>query len=311
MTSNLVSDKPVWISLLGIGALFIIGFIIIGPIVGIGIAAIFYEGNILEALTNPAAHPDFKVGMLMSQGIASFVGLILLPYLYLRFIERKHIGPFFKKESNPVWIFVVLIFAIGSLASGISPTVEWNANLEFPEWASGFGRWAKETEENLEVVVKMLTADLTPGLFAVGLLVIAFIPAIGEELVFRGMIQTEFRRLLGNPHAAVWVSAVFFSAVHLQFMGFVPRVLLGAFLGYIYLWSNNLLIPIMGHFLNNGLQLLGIYLYQQGVIDFDMEDTSSAPWPVVIVSLMALGAISFYLIRYFQKENRLDGSTQL
>ena len=131
------------------------------------------------------------------------------------------------------------------------------------------------------------------------MLVIAFIPAIGEEIVFRGLIQNEMYRATRNPHTAIWLTAIIFSAIHLQFLGFVPRVLIGAFLGYIYYWSGNLLIPIMAHFLNNGLQLLGIYLYQNGVLQYNVDETTSAPWPWVVFSLLALGSVLYYLRNYF------------
>ncbi len=299
MNERLVSDKPVLISLLGIFALFILGFVVIGPAVGIAVASLFYEGDLLEAMTNPLQHPDIRNGILISQGIASTVGLALLPWFYLRFIEKKPIRPFFKPEPGVFKVFVLLAFSVMLLAVVISPLVEWNASLDIP---GSFGDWARETETMAEGIIKMITTDLSPMMFLVSLVVIALIPGIGEELVFRGLIQNEMYRANKNPHVAIWLTAIIFSAIHLQFLGFVPRVLLGAFLGYVYYWSGNLLVPMLAHFLNNGLQLLGLYLYQHGVLSYNVEETKSAPWLAVIVAAPLLAAALYYLKNYFTSQ---------
>ena len=133
----------------------------------------------------------------------------------------------------------------------MSPLSEWNANLSFPDFMSGFERWAKEEEDRLAKITSLITAiDSVPELL-LGILVIALLPAIGEELVFRGMIQQELWRGSRNIHLAIWTSAFIFSAIHVQFFGFIPRLLLGALFGYLYYWSGNLLIPMFSHFFNN------------------------------------------------------------
>jgi membrane protease YdiL (CAAX protease family) len=88
----------------------------------------------------------------------------------------------------------------------------------------------------------------------------------------------------------------------MQFMGFVPRVLLGAVLGYLYYWSGNLWVPVLAHFFNNGVQLIGLYLYQKGIITFDIESTDSAPWPVVAGAAMLTIFLLFFIKNYFSKQ---------
>ena len=106
---------------------------------------------------------------------------------------------------------------------------------------------------------RLLTDFDGPAALLVGLLVMALLPAIGEELLFRGLIQNGLQRLLGSPGAAIWATAAVFSAIHMQFVGFLPRLLLGAVFGYFYARSRNLLVPVTAHFFNNALTLGLLY----------------------------------------------------
>lgn len=96
---------------------------------------------------------------------------------------------------------------------------------------------------------------------------------------------------------AIWIAAIFFSAIHLQFYGFFPRLLLGALFGYIYYWSGNLWYPIFAHFVNNGFTLVMLYLYQQKATDIDLEATDAVPWSGALIAF-AVGAV---LLVYFKR----------
>ncbi|HTE33446.1 MAG TPA: CPBP family intramembrane glutamic endopeptidase, partial [Chryseolinea sp.] len=121
------------------------------------------------------------------------------------------------------------------------------------------------------------------------------------EIVFRGLIQNELYRNTGNIHLSIWIAATLFSAFHLQFFGFVPRLFMGALIGYLYYWSANLSFAIIAHFINNGLILLTIYLFRLGII----ETPKSAPIALVCVSVVVGVALSLYFFNYF-KDRRLS-----
>jgi membrane protease YdiL (CAAX protease family) len=134
-----------------------------------------------------------------------------------------------------------------------------------------------------------------------GILVVALLPAIGEELVFRGMIQRELWRGTRNIHVAIWVSATVFSAIHMQFYGFVPRLCLGALFGYLYYWSDNLLIPIFSHFFNNAFAVVMVYLNHLDITDVNIEDGEAAPFHYVIVSLVLSLGLLYYIWKYYRE----------
>jgi membrane protease YdiL (CAAX protease family) len=309
MTVSPVPSKPPLFSLFLILVMVFFGFVVVGPFIGLIAASFIYEGSILDAMVSPSKHPEIKNALLVMQGIAAVIGLLVIPWVYLVTVDKKNPSLLFKGESNWPLIIGVTAFAVITLSLAISPIVDWNAHIQFPDWAAGFGRWARESEDLAAELIKLFTSGLTPVSFTFIFLIVAIVPAIGEEFVFRGMIQKELYRAVSSPHLAIWLAAVIFSAIHFQFFGFVPRVLIGAFLGYLYYWSGNLWVPIIGHFFNNGLQLVGLYLYQKGIITFNIESTDTAPWPLVAISAaMTLGLLLF-LKNYFASQTRRAGDT--
>lgn len=297
MSTHLVSDRPAALSLLRILGVLILGYLIIGNVVAFLVISSLYGEHFLEALADPVGHPDIRNILVLAQGLASLVGLVLVPAIYLKAFEQRSHSRFFNAFPSLTWILVLAV-AVVALALAISPVSDWNANMEFPVWTGGLGDFLRDFENQAAVLVKAFLSDLTPATFLMVFVVIAVIPAWGEELVFRGLIQTELLRVFRNPHVAIWLASAFFSAFHMQFFGFFPRLFMGATMGYLYYWSGNLWIPVTFHFLNNGLQVTAIYLMQLKVHSFDVESTESAPLPIVAASLMLLAGLLYYCKKY-------------
>lgn len=300
-----ISDKHPLVSLLLILLLVFFGFVIVGPLVGITVSSLLYDGNLLEELISSNPDPSSLVAIMVTQGFTTLTGLIIFPVLYVRYIEQKSLAPLFDRERDLLKVLVMIV-AIGfCFLVAMSPVVEWNMKFQFPEFLKDFGTWARTQEDKLTEMTKFITNFSSPGEFALGLLVIAVLPGIGEELVFRGLIQNELYRSSKNIHAAIWASAILFSAFHIQFFGFVPRMLLGALFGYLYYWSGNLLIPMIAHFFHNGFTLTMIYLYNIGVIEVNIDSEESAP-----LSLVGTCAVfTFGLLYFFRKHYTQPAST--
>lgn len=287
-----------------------ISFQFIGPMIGFLIAAPFYDGTILEmteAVSNPIDDPGMKVPLYLMQGTGTFVGLIIVPLLLLRVFNMSHEKIFeLKFDWQPVFIIVLLVIVFMGFNSFI---VEWNQNVSLPESMVGFEKMLKSLEDQLGKLTTYLTEFDSTGQLILAVVVIAVLPAIGEELVFRGIIQREFYKGSNNIHISIWVSAIIFSAIHLQFYGFLPRMLLGALFGYLYYWSGNLWMPILAHFVNNGFTVIAMYLHQQGTINVDVETTESAPMPAVISSLV-FTIILLYLFKTYYNKRALSSASQ-
>lgn len=276
----------------------LIGFVIVGPLVGVLVASIFFDGSLFElmnATQPPYEGANIQLVLLVAQAFATTIGLIITPYLFLKIYEKKDISVFFKKQI-PVLIPTILTFFIIIVFMGVNAFfIEWNESISFPDFMRGFEVWAQERERLAREATEFLTQFDGYGSFLLGFVTIAILPGIGEELVFRGFLQNYLGKTFKNPHVGVWLAAILFSAIHVQFYGFVPRMLLGALFGYLYLWSGNLLMPILAHFIHNGFTVIMVYLYQRKTVNFDIEASSEPSWYVILVS----SVLSFLLIRYF------------
>ncbi len=131
-----------------------------------------------------------------------------------------------------------------------------------------------QMEDTTAEMLKSMLAFDSPFELILNILIVAVLPALGEEIVFRGLLQKNLEWLFKNGHLAVWVSAIIFSAIHMQFEGFLPRVILGALLGYLFYYSKNLWIPIIAHFFNNALTLM----VQSFYADFEQTSETAPPW---------------------------------
>lgn len=298
---------PLIIILVTLLAVFF-GFQIVGPIIGFILSIPFYPGNMMElaeAIVNPVNNPELKLPLFIMQGFGTLTGLIIVPLILLKIFhqpfENLFQGSLF---PQPILLTIAIVFTFMAVNSVF---IEWNQKLDLPDFLSGFEEWAKSTEEKLEQLTTFLTKFDSISELIIALVVIAILPAIGEELVFRGIIQRELYKGTGNIHVSIWVAATIFSAIHLQFFGFIPRLFLGALFGYLYYWSGNLSLAMLAHFVNNGLMVVAMYFYQKEMLDIDIESTESAPWSAVAFSAV-ITTILLYLFKTFYDKRSAPSS---
>jgi uncharacterized protein len=296
-----------WLSAAMIMIVALMGFMIVGPIIGFLIALPFIDAPLLEIaelLANPINHPELKIPYFIIQGCATFIGLFMIPYFYARGVEKVNLSELFKGRITGLTL--LLAFCIVIFFTGFnSVIIEWNSKISFPEFLKGFETWARKTETLATELTTYLTQFDSFSQFIIALMVVAVFAGIAEEFVFRGLLQPALHRATKNIHVAIWVSAILFSALHMQFFGFVPRVLLGALFGYLCYWSGNLAVPMFAHFVNNALSVVGIYLVQNKVTDLDVESTEAMPWPIVIIFTLLTATLLFY----FKKQSEASNSS--
>jgi uncharacterized protein len=233
------------------------------------------------------------------QAFGAFIGMILIPYYFLKKQGRKLSSYFRLPPIQPSLIIPVLVIVF----MGVNAIfIRWNDQITLP---FGIEEWARPMEKKLAEATLFMTQydSLAQGLLA--FLVIAILPAIGEEIIFRGMIQNDLYRATKNIHLAIWVSAFIFSAIHLQFYGFFPRMFLGALFGYLYYWSGNLWMPVIAHFVNNGFTLISLYLFHKGTIPLDLE--KAEPTPLQVSISIVFSAILLYGYKnFYNKRSKAD-----
>jgi hypothetical protein len=228
--------------------------------------------------------------------------IFISPYFYVNKLSNYSIK-IFPINSTPVILVLLLTFFFMILNSGV---IEWNKSINFPEFMNSFETWAFNKEKELEKITIFLVSFENNWEFLFGILSIALIPGICEEYLFRGVLQKNFYLISKNIHIAVWLSAFFFSALHLQFYGFFPRMLLGVLFGYIYYWSGSILYPMIAHIFNNFFSLTIFYFSQKGLLNenFEVSINSSPKIPMGLIIISAVLFIGFmYLLRRYFLDN--------
>ena len=228
--------------------------------------------------------------------------IFISPYFYVNKLNNYSIK-IFPINSTPVILVLLSTFFFMILNSGV---IEWNKSINFPEFMNSFETWAFNKEKELEKITIFLVSFANNWEFLFGILSIALIPGICEEYLFRGVLQKNFYLISKNIHIAVWLSAFLFSALHLQFYGFFPRMLLGVLFGYIYYWSGSILYPMIAHIFNNFFSLTIFYLSQKGLLNenFEVSVNSSPKIPMVLIIISAVLFIGFmYLLRRYFLDN--------
>lgn len=202
---------------------------------------------------------------------------------------------------------IVTLFVAGTGMLLAMPLINWlaeiNQHITLPESLSSIEEWMKHSEERLAELTDAFTKGTSVGVLLLNLFVIAFMAALSEELFFRGVLQQVLLECTRNKHIAVWLSAIIFSAFHLQFYGFIPRVLMGAYLGYLFLYSGSLWHSIFAHFVNNGAAVLIAWLVNRGAISQDIDKVGSLQeeWMYALISAVMVIS-SLVVVYYFEKK---------
>lgn len=217
------------------------------------------------------------------------LGMFVLAALSLAYLVSKNMREYLSLDVRPNHIVIVLTIACIWLSMPLVNFIgEWNASLSLPDSMGRLETLFREMEDAAErLTLKMLVTDSFFQFF-LNIVVMALLPAVGEELFFRGVMQNSIERSAKNEHVAVWITAAVFSFVHFQFFGFVPRLLLGAFLGYLLCWSRSLIVPMVAHFVNNATIVTIYYMYSDDAKKMEeMERFGCDDYSVLLISALA------------------------
>lgn len=203
---------------------------------------------------------------------------------------------FIEADTLPTWKmlgFAVVVYALAIPA--LNQIVYWNQEIHLPEMFASFEEWCREMERLAEEQTEGLLSSTSIFDTLMNILIIAVLTGIGEEFFFRGGLQRMLIYCDINHHVAIWTAAVVFSAIHFQFFGFIPRVLLGAWFGYLYYWSESIWLNAFAHALNNSLVIVSAWLINMGYLseEFDMLGvaTDTFPWPALLSTIIVAALI--------------------
>ena len=282
---------------------FIVGSLFLGLLImaGLGMAIGLPLDEIQDAMGSlDKESPTKLVNFVRSSLLINHLTMFVIPGIMFSYLIYKSKWlQFLRLHQSPKMVnwFVGFLLLLVSF-----PLIQYSfyVNSELiplPEWA-------RAMEDNTAGVIEALLNTDSVLLVLFNVLIIAVVPAIGEEIIFRGLLQGKIMDSLKNPVAAIWITAFLFSAMHMQFEGFIPRLLLGALLGYLYYWTNNLWVPIIAHFLNNFIQVVAQYMYSNEMSELNIDEMDSVPAWQALISLLLVIGLGWFLWNY-NRENKV------
>lgn len=256
--------------------------LLISSLIGIALSALFmFSGD---------------TGMKIGQGISSIMMFVVPPIVYYCITRKafpmQALG--FRRLSPPRWLFLIGVALIFVSIPFTTTLTTWNESMSLGGVFEPLEEWMRTLEETAQAAVERMANVSTIGGFLLNLLILALIPAVGEEMTFRGVLQQSLTRKM-NPHLAILLSAAIFSFIHFQFFGFLPRMFLGILLGYMFYVTNSLWTSIAMHFINNGCLVTLYYLNNVGIINVDVDHFGETHniWIIAASAVITVGLIAW------------------
>jgi len=232
------------------------------------------------------------------------IGIFILPPIIAAYFISANPSEYLKiNTSASANSYILAILTMIVSLPVINLAIELNEKMNLPEMLKSVEDWMRGTEsKTAELTEAFLHTKSVNGLL-VNIFMIALLPAIGEELFFRGYLQRIFGEWLKNVHVAIFITAIIFSTFHMQFFGFLPRVILGIMLGYLFYWSGSLWLPVGAHFFNNAAAVIVAYLHFNSYIPFDGDEIGAGDdflLPLLFSVILTVGAL--YLVYKNEKK---------
>jgi membrane protease YdiL (CAAX protease family) len=282
--------------------LLLLGAVLMSMALGIGINLLitdFFELAPSETKVTPSSKDlDQWYLRMFVQGIGHVFTFLVPAILFWHIFENKRREDFSRSKLSgvsSVWISIAIIFFLIPVNHQI---IDWNQNIQLPGIFKVEGWLSAKEEEKTSLTQGLLRIESLSKLL-VALMVFALIGPVGEEFLFRGVLQTKFNDWGLSPNKSIWFAATIFSLIHFQFYGFFPRLLIGALFGYLFLWSGNIWIPVVAHIVNNALFVLTEFTYQKWPFLRRYIEIIADNWVSFLISF----TLSVYVLYLFRKQN--------
>lgn len=294
---GLFANHSIWIKGVIIVMMSIMGLCVGGVL---AYAATLVTGRICPDM-------DSVSRLLIDQAILSTVAFIVAGWACIKLLikDNRILRP---GRMSMTEVVLPAIFVMVFSIPFINQLAAWNESMTLPESFEKIEKLMREWEDSANDMTMQFFERSSLTSYVVNIIVLALIPAIGEEMLFRGTIQQSMTESGWNKHLSVILTAAIFSAIHLQFYGFLPRFALGVILGYAFLWSGSLWVSALMHFVNNALVVTAAFAIsrvglaettQKGMKEMDSIGTGGYITPCI--SLLLIVLMMLIIRRYYQK----------
>lgn len=290
-------------------AFVMVASVLIFMVVGM-ILAIPYFGmaGLLNNLSAAGMNSPEGIGFLKYFQVIQSIGLFVVPPFILARLYHGNISEYLHIDrSGNGFSFLLAALSLLFVIPFINFLGAVNSQMTFPDAFSGIENWMRTMEDAAEIMVeKFMKVEHISGLMF-NIFMIAILPALGEELMFRGVIQRILTNWTKSHHWGIWIAAFLFSAMHMQFYGFLPRMALGAMFGYLLVWSGTMWVPILAHFVNNTMGVMGYFLINKGIITKDIEEwgAGTEQIPLLVFSFSSVCLLLYLIYRNEQSKTKM------
>lgn len=271
----------------------------------------FFVGLILVSVAalgiNSIPGIDERTALLLSAGLQCVVAFILPAWVTGRFTTPDSFKWLGLKTMPSAKAFVGVMIVYLLALPALNQIISWNEGIHLPQSMQSVETALRNSENAAKAMSEKILESMGVWQMLAAVGIVGVLTGIAEEMFFRGGLQN-ILTMPGRHTLAVWTAAIIFSAVHFQFFGFVPRVLMGAFFGYLLVWTGSLWVPVFAHALNNSIVVISFYMF--GDSDFPEIESlgvSEGGFPVAAVaSALATAIFLWRFRRYFFPQSSLS-----
>ena len=298
-----LNERPYWIQLIVLALFMLGGMLVFSSLGTLLVTLIYHTPNMMESA-------DPVTAIRITQTLTT-IGTFLVPALLFAYCQDRRWFGYNAADRIPKQSMVnmVLILSV-TLLPVVGVLSAFNQNIMPQEGA--VAEFMRDLEEAANHILEVVTSQRSSWDLISNILVFAVLAGICEEFFFQGALQPLLMNWTRNPHVGILLTALIFSALHFQFYGFIPRFLLGLYLGYLFYWSRSLWLPILAHVLHNALSILVDFTLQGRGIDTDsMQFTDmrgSLPTAAACALISAMAIV--YLWRIY-RDDTANGQTNL
>jgi len=304
MIKGLFAGASPFSQLIMLAFIMMVGFLVI-MLTGILLAPLVLCISFSEIMNDFGSNTDVHhLNMMRYMQTIFHTGLFIIPAFIAAYLFSETVTGYLNlnQTTKSKWFCSVLMLMLATIPC-INLLATLNEMIVFPKSMSGLEQRLRDFEEAARQTTELFLKTDHAGGMIFNIFMMAMLPALGEELIFRGILQKLFARWTGNIHVAIIITGFLFSLIHFQFYGFFPRWILGVMFGYLLLWSGSLWLPIFAHFVNNTVAVMVSYLIHKEMIPEKVETIGSA-WhdvPVIIVA----SAICAWLLWKIYKNSKI------
>jgi membrane protease YdiL (CAAX protease family) len=282
-----------------------LALLFIGTLIGLAIImGSFGIDTINDIMTLNISSHRTQDALWILQLTGTTLPLLICPVFFSYVIAREPEN-YLKTSFHFPWLLLIIVF-LTMMLSG--PLIEFLGNINqkmvLPKFLKGVEDWMRKSENDAQKLSDSMMQMKTIKSMLFDLLFIGLLTAIVEEFMFRGCLQTIFVRWTKKPHAAIWITAILFSAFHMEFFGFLPRLLLGVLFGYFTYWSGSVWPAVWAHFVNNGTVVVVTYLFQHKLINMNPNDQQVFSYGGYVISLI-ITLFLLFVYRYISSKKQI------